>query len=203
MTRLDFDFIARSINKGSFVLDVGCSDGSMLKHLERSRQIRGVGVEVDSELVHNCIKNGVDVIQLDIDEGMAIFSDQQFDFVVLSQTLQAAKNPERLMREMMRIGRKAIVSVPNFGYWYMRWQLGISGVMPSSKYLPHQWHNTPNIRFCTIRDFDKLCKKANFHVIDKIMLSGHQEIEIFANLRADLAIYILSADQDIQHESSG
>lgn len=189
--RRDFERIAQWVEPESSVLDLGCSNGRLLMHLEKKRHARGYGVDIDDEHVVECLSNGVRVEQFDIDEGLGMFSDGQFDYVILSQTLQGVKDPGGLLEEMTRVGSKAIVSFPNFGYWPLRKQ-SIRGRMPVSKYLPYQWHNTPNIRFCTIDDFEALCDSGKFRIIRRALMTGDKEVDFLPNLRAELALYLLS-----------
>lgn len=189
--RTDFEHIAQWVEPESSVLDLGCSNGGLLMHLEKARRARGYGIDIDDEHVVECLSNGVWVEQFDIDHGLGMFSDNQFDYVILSQTLQGVKDPVGLLDEMMRVGSKAIVSFPNFGYWPLRQQL-LLGRMPVSKYLPYQWFDTPNIRFCTILDFEILCKSRGIRVLRRALMTGDKETRFLPNLRAALALYLLS-----------
>ncbi len=189
--RRDFDRIADWVEKGSSVLDLGCSDGKLLMHLKEERQAVGYGIDISDSHILECLSNGVAVEQMDIDEGLGMFSNDQFDYIILSQTLQGIKNPVPLLKEMTRVGRKAIVSFPNFGYWKLRRQL-LGGNMPVTKYLPYQWYNTPNIRYCTISDFDHLCEDHQFLISSRLYLTSGQEIRFMPNLLAELALYTLS-----------
>lgn len=189
--RTDFERIAQWVEPESSVLDLGCSNGGLLMHLEKARRARGYGIDIDDEHVVECLSNGVWVEQFDIDHGLGMFSDNQFDYVILSQTLQGVKDPVGLLDEMMRVGSKAIVSFPNFGHWPLRKQL-LFGRMPVSKFLPYQWHDTPNIRFCTILDFEILCKSRGIRVLKRALMTGDKETRFLPNLRAALALYLLS-----------
>lgn len=189
--RTDFERIAQWVEPESSVLDLGCSNGGLLMHLEKARRARGYGIDIDDEHVVECLSNGVWVEQFDIDHGLGMFSDNQFDYVILSQTLQGVKDPVGLLDEMMRVGSKVIVSFPNFGHWPLRKQL-LFGRMPVSKFLPYQWHDTPNIRFCTILDFEILCKSRGIRVLKRALMTGDKETRFLPNLRAALALYLLS-----------
>lgn len=189
--RTDFERIAQWVDPESSVLDLGCSNGGLLMHLEKARRARGYGIDIDDEHVVECLSSGVWVEQFDIDHGLGMFSDNQFDYVILSQTLQGVKDPVGLLDEMMRVGSKAIVSFPNFGHWPLRKQL-LFGRMPVSKFLPYQWHDTPNIRFCTILDFEILCKSRGIRVLKRALMTGDKETRFLPNLRAALALYLLS-----------
>ncbi len=157
---------------GSRVLDLGCGDGDLLEYLIRVRGCDGHGVEISLEGFHACIDRGVPVMQADIDDGLSDFDDDSFDVVVLSQTLQATRRPADVLREMIRIGRRGVVSFPNFGHWMVRFQLGVLGHMPVSKTLPYQWYDTPNIHFCTISDFERLAGAEDLRVLRKVPLNG-------------------------------
>ena len=154
--RHDYETIAKWIAPGTKVLDLGCGDGSLLAYLSRNRGIRGYGVEIDDENILACIRNSVNVIQSDLESGLSVFESASFDYVILSQTLQAMKNTESIIREMLRVGREGIVTFPNFGYWQNRLQI-LQGHMPVSSNLPYEWYDSPNIRLCTTRDFENFC----------------------------------------------
>ena len=154
--RPDLGVVAGLVPARSRVLDLGCGDGALLEHLMAEKGCTGQGVEVSTEAIHAAIARGIPVVQADIDEGLPDFSDASFDVVVLSQTLQSVYRPSTVMREMMRVGRRGIVSFPNFGHWQIRAKLLLSGRMPVTRALPNEWHDTPNIRHCTITDFERL-----------------------------------------------
>jgi methionine biosynthesis protein MetW len=151
--RVDFKLIADLVKPGSRVLDVGCGDGALLELLERSRGVDGRGIEIGQDGVHAAVARGLSVIQGDADSDLAQYPSQSFDYVILSQTLQATRNPRLVVEQMLRIGRQAIVSFPNFGHFDVRIRLLLFGRMPVSSRLPYSWYDTPNIHFCTIRDF--------------------------------------------------
>ncbi len=155
---------------GARVLDLGCGDGALLEHLIRRRGCDGHGVEVAVEGFDACVARGVPVIQADIDDGLVDFEDGSFDVVVLSQTLQATHRPALVLRELMRVGRRGIVSFPNFGHWRHRLHLLARGRMPVSTALPHAWHETPNIHLCTLRDFERLADDAPLRVLRRVLL---------------------------------
>mgnify|MGYP001313556183 CR=1 FL=1 len=164
--------IARWVTPGARVLDLGCGDGKLLKHLWQTRQAPGYGVEIDDAKVLECIRNDVNVLQMDLEDGLAAFADRSFDYVILSETLQAIHRQEPLMKEMLRVGREAIVSFPNFGYWRARIQIAFAGHMPVSKELPYQWYDTPNVHHCTLVDFEALCAKLGLGIIERVVLTA-------------------------------
>lgn len=186
--RADFAAIAQWVKPGSRVLDLGCGDGSLFNYLRRERDISGYGVEIDDANVLGCVQNGVNVIQRNLERGLADFEDNSFDCVILSQTLQAMKNGERLIREMLRVGLEGIVTFPNFGYWRNRLHV-LRGRMPVSETLPYQWFDTPNIHLCTIADFDRFCAERGIRVLERKVLTGGAQVAMFPNLLGALAIY--------------
>jgi methionine biosynthesis protein MetW len=186
--RADFSTIAGWIGPAARVLDLGCGDGSLLSHLRDTRDATGYGIEIDDAGVLASIGNGVSVIQSDLESGLAGFDDQSFDSVILSQTLQAMRRVEAIVAEMVRVGREAIVSFPNFGYWSHRLQV-LRGRMPVSSELPYEWYNTPNIHLCTVADFDAFCVERRFHVLERAVLHNARRVRTLPNLLGSLAIY--------------
>jgi methionine biosynthesis protein MetW len=158
-TRIDLVRVADMVEPGSRVLDVGCGDGALLRLLADSRAVDGRGIELSQQGVNDCVAKGLPVIQGDADKDLADYPDDAFDYVILSQTLQATRQPRVVLEHMLRIGRRAIVSFPNFGHWRIRTQLAFRGRMPVTKNLNHSWYDTPNIHFCTIRDFVELTRE--------------------------------------------
>ena len=186
--RADFSTIAGWVAPSARVLDLGCGDGSLLAYLRESRGASGYGIEIDDTGVLASIGNGVNVIQSDLESGLAGFDNQSFDSVILSQTLQAMRHIEELVAEMVRVGREAIISFPNFGHWSHRLQV-LAGRMPVSKSLPYQWYNTPNVHLCTVADFDAFCEQRAFHVLERVVLSDGERVSTLPNLLGSLAIY--------------
>lgn len=186
--RPDFAAIAAWIPEGATVLDLGCGDGSLLRYLKEMRKVRGYGVEISDANIVACIANGVNVIQGDLDSGLSGFETQSFDFVILSQTLQATRYTDVLVREMLRVGREGIVSFPNFGYWRNRLQI-ISGNMPVSEALPYQWYDTPNVHLCTLSDFEAFCAQHEVHILDRRVITDGREVSLLPNLLGGMAAY--------------
>lgn len=191
--RPDLEIIQKWIVPGSRVLDLGCGDGSLLNFLKSSKDVREVGLEIDPQNIQQCLENGVNVIEQNIDQGLANFQTDSFDTVLLAQTLQALSNPDLLLDEMLRIGKNGIVTFPNFGHWKSRFYLWINGRMPVSKFMPHQWYNTPNIHFCTVRDFDALCAEKNINILTKTVVNSQHEgswaLKAWPNFLGEIAIY--------------
>lgn len=163
--RHDFFALDPWIAADSRVLDLGCGNGELLQHLQRTKSVRGLGVEIDSDNITMCVSKGLNVIEQDIDKGLANFADNSFDTVLLTQTLQAVHRPDYVLQEMLRVGKECIITFPNFGHWQARWHLMLRGRMPVSKFMPFEWYDTPNIHFCTVKDFEQLCKQQSIRVL--------------------------------------
>lgn len=191
--RPDLEIISEWIAPDSRVLDLGCGDGSLLAYLHASRRVNGYGLEIDEDKILKCIESGVNVIQTDLDAGLSDFDADSFDYVVLSQTLQAVFYPERLLDEMLRVGREGIVSFPNFGYWPNRLQILWGGHMPVSRNLPNDWYSTPNIHLCTLKDFERLCAKKGITVLQRTVVDqAHRTnwwMRLLPNLLGEIALY--------------
>jgi len=192
--RIDLQIIADIIEPGSRVLDVGCGNGNLLEYLSRFKQVDGRGIELGTEGVNACVSNGLSVIQGDAETDLKDYPDQAFDYVILGQTLQAMHAPKDVLEHLLRIGRHAIVSFPNFGHWRVRAHLLFKGRMPVSETLPLEWYETPNIHFCTIKDFTMLCRKMGITVERSIILDQHGTAvrhPFMSNLRGEQAVYLL------------
>lgn len=191
--RTDQALIAEWIKAGSRVLDLGCGDGTLMAYLQQHQEVKGYGLEIDEENIVQCIHKGVDVIQTDLDKGLSEFKKDTFDYVIMTQTLQAIRYPDKLLKEMTRVGREAIVTFPNMGHWKNRLQLALAGHMPKSKTLPYEWYNTPNIHLCTLTDFENLCGANNIEILDRATVDHeHQSslgMKLLPNLLGKIAIY--------------
>jgi methionine biosynthesis protein MetW len=182
--------IARLVPPGSRVLDLGCGDGAMLEHLQKTRQCSGYGVEIDDAKVQACLRRGVNVLQLNLEEGLTMFGDDAFDVVLQIDTLQHLRNAETMLRETARVGRIGIVAFPNFAHWPNRLDV-LRGRMPVTKRLPYQWYDTPNIRVGTYADFEVLARSCGLRVEDSFGLHEGQEVRTLPNLMASTAVFKL------------
>lgn len=195
--RVDLQLIAEMVEPHSRVLDVGCEDGALLQYLWKTKGVDGRGIELSQAGVNACVRNGLSVIQGDADKDLADYPSDAFDYVILSQTLQATHNPRTVLDHMARIGKRSIVSFPNFGYWRVRFSLFFGGRMPVTEHLPNSWYDTPNIHFCTIRDFVLLGRQMNLRVERGLALSGDgRSFRLdpaggLANLLAEQAVFLL------------
>jgi methionine biosynthesis protein MetW len=189
--RPDLALIASWLRPGARVLDLGCGDGSLLAHLRTHGEVTGYGVDINDANILECAKKDVNAIQMNLEDGLSIFGDRSFDYVILSQTLQTVMHIEGLIREMLRVGREGIVTFPNFTYWHRRWQL-LRGHMPVSPDLPYQWFDTPNIHLCTVDDFEDFCAARHITVEERAVLTHGRKREFLPNLLGSLAVYRIS-----------
>jgi methionine biosynthesis protein MetW len=189
--RSDYAIIGELVEPDSRVLDLGCGEGELLEWLAQNKNVEGRGIEIDGPKVQRAIARGVSVYQGDIDEGLSGYPDASFDYVILSQTLQESRRPLGVLNEMLRVGRHAIVAFPNFGHWSVRLAMLWSGRSPRTRCFPHEWYNSPNIHFLTIRDFETLARDQGWTVDRKIFVSGHRVGTFLANLMAEVAVFLV------------
>ena len=197
MTKLNYEIITKLIDKNSHIIDLGCGDGTLFKKLVDEKSVTGVGIEINQEMVIEALSKELSVIQADLDAGLEQFPNQSFDFAILNQTLQSTEKPDYVVDEMLRVGKKAIVSFPNFAYWRVRFYLMFKGKMPISEALPWTWYNTPNIHLMTIRDFYEFCKERNIKIEKSIYLTHGREnkswwTRAISSLFSEEAIFIIS-----------
>lgn len=188
--------IQRWIKPNARVLDLGCGDGSLLRSLMETKNVNGYGLEIDYANITQAIANGVNVIEQNIDQGLDNFADTSFDTVIMSQTLQAIHYPHVALEEVLRIGHEGVITFPNFAHWRCRYYLGTRGKMPVSKFMPYSWYDTPNIHFCTVRDFEVLCAEKSIRILDRAFVNMKNrtpwQAKLWPNLFAVNAIYRIS-----------
>ena len=195
--KYEFQIITQLINKQSRVLDVGCGDGGLMQYLKENKNVDIRGLEISKNNVRKCISKGLTTIEGDAEKDLIQFPNKSFDYVILSQTLQAFLNPQLVINELLRVGKKAIVTIPNFGYWKIRLHLLLKGTMPVTKTLPNEWYDTPNLHMCTIKDFVEFCKKNEFKLNKSLALNENKFSNIkvsnlnIKNLTSDLGIFLL------------
>ena len=189
--RSDYAIISELIAPNTRVLDLGCGEGELLEWLQRNKGVDARGVELIGSRVQRAIARGVSVYQGDIDQGLADYPEGAFDYIILSQTLQEVRSPLRVLRDMLRVGRRAIVAFPNFGHWSVRLAHLWTGRAPKTKLFPHDWYNSPNIHFLTVHDFESLAGKMQWPVERAIYLSGDSEVNLFPNLMAEVGVFLI------------
>jgi len=189
-SRYDFPIIENWTHQNSKVLDLGCGDGSLLNYLKEKKDIKGFGIEKNKDNWLLSLKNNIDVIQMDLEAGLAGFETNSFDLVILSRTIQSMNHIEEIIHEMMRVGKEVIITFPNFGYWKNRFQI-MQGNMPVSDELPYKWFETPNIHLCTIQDFDNLCRENKIKVEQRLILTDKKSVNFYPNFFGALALYKL------------
>lgn len=195
--RLNYSIITEIINKGAKVLDLGCGDGSLLAQLIKEKKVNGIGVEINQDSAISAMEKGLSVIQGDIDEGLKGFDDKEYDWVILNQTLQSTEKPDYVVDEMLRVGKKVVVSFPNFAYWKVRFYLFFTGHMPKSKVLPFEWYNTPNIHLLTVNDFYEFCAKRDIKILQSVFMTKANVkknffIRSLSNFFAEEVIFVIS-----------
>ncbi|MDN3650999.1 methionine biosynthesis protein MetW [Reinekea marina] len=193
--RTDLQAISQWITPGERVLDLGCGDGELLAYLKKEKQVTGYGMEIDTQKIVSCVEKGVEVIHQDLNDSLDYIDDQSFDTVLMTQSLQQTNAPDKIVDDMLRIGKRAIVTFPNFGHWTTRIYLGLRGMMPMSDALPFRWYDTPNIHFCTFKDFEVLCKEHNIDILMRTVVDSEHEanwkIKMLPNMLGEVALYHL------------
>ena len=191
--RSDYAIIGQIVEPNTRVLDLGCGEGELLEWLAHNKHVDARGVEISGAKVQRAIARGVSVFQSDIDAGLADFPDRAFDYVILSQTLQETRQPRKVLREMLRVGRRGIVAFPNFGHWRVRLSMLASGRAPRTKLFPYEWYDSPNIHFLTVEDFEALAALEGLAVERRYFLAGHRKVSLMPNLLAEVAVFLVSA----------
>jgi len=190
--RSDYAIIGDIVERGAKVLDLGCGEGELLEWLASNKGVDARGVELSGLKVQRAIARGVSVYQGDIDDGLADYPDQAFDYVILSQTLQETRHPLQVLREMLRVGRRVIVAFPNFGHWRVRLSMLLSGRAPRTRLFPYEWYDSPNIHFLTVHDFEELANREGLTVERRYFLSGSRKVSSLPNLAAEVAVFLIS-----------
>ena len=191
--RQDLETIQQWVTPGASVLDLGCGNGSLLAHLRATKNIVGYGLEINQDQILECIKKNVNVIQQDLDEGLDNFDSGSFDVVIMTQAIQAVHYPDRVLDDMLRVGKECVITFPNFGYWKCRFYLALKGKMPVSKVLPYTWYNTPNIHLCTFQDFEALCRRKHLKILNRTVVDQNYRdsflMRLLPNLFGETAVY--------------
>lgn len=194
--RIDWDVIQAYIQPSSNVLDLGCGDGSLLAYLRDHKQVQGVGLEIDAEKINECIQSGISVVERDLNASLADFQNNSYDTVIMALSLQVMERPDKVLDEMLRIGKECVVTFPNFGHWKARWHLALNGRMPVSDLLPYEWYDTPNIHFCTVKDFEALCQQKHIKILSRKVVAetniSRHLAGLHPNLFGETAIYHLT-----------
>lgn len=195
--RLNYSIITDIVDKGAKVLDLGCGEGDLLAQLVEEKEVKGLGIEINQDSAISSIEKGLSIIQGDIDEGLKGFGDKEYDWVILNQTLQSTEKPDYVVDEMLRVGKKAVVSFPNFAYWKVRFYLFFTGHMPKSKILPFEWYNTPNIHLLTVNDFYKFCKNRDIKILKSVFMTRANVkknfiMRLLSNFFAEEVIFVIS-----------
>lgn len=193
--RRDLRLLARWIRPGAHILDLGCGDGELLAYLRDQQQVTGYGLEIDHRNITACIRAGLNVLELDVDAGLPDFADQSFDYVVMTEAIQAMLRPDLTLDEMLRVGKQVIVTFQNFGHWRCRLQVGLGGKMPVAHALPHPWYSTPNIHLGTVRDFEQLCAAKGITICERETVDYQYRVwpgmRRWPNLLAEIVCYRL------------
>lgn len=189
---LEHQTILKWIERGTSALDLGCGDGELLADLVAKKHVTACGIDIDEQVIYKCVARGLSVFQQDIDTGLSEYSDQYFDYVILKQSLQQVQKPDFIMREAMRVGKKTIVSLPNFAHYTARFQIFFRGRVPVTPALPYEWYNTPNIHFLSIHDFIEFCETKKFKIEKSLFIRNNRAVRVLPNFFAETAIFLLS-----------
>jgi methionine biosynthesis protein MetW len=190
--KIEHGVIAGWVSSGASVLDLGCGDGELLSRLIAQKQVHAQGIEISDQAIHHCVAQGLSVFQEDIDTGLAEYADKSFDYVILNQTFQQVKKPDFVLREALRVGKRAIVGFPNFLYFSARIQMFFGGKVPVTASLPYEWYDTPNLHFLSIADFNEYCKKRDIRIEQAVFIGKNKKIRLFPNLFAEIGLFLLS-----------
>jgi len=187
------------VETDSSVLDLGCGTGDLLSLLVREKNVKAQGIEIDDKAIFECVAKGLSVFQDDIDTGLPEYGDNSFDFVILNQSIQQVKNPDRVLKEALRVGRRVIVGIPNFAYIKARFQIGFAGKVPVTPSLPYEWYNTPNLHFLSLLDFTQYCKKQDIRIESAHYLGRNRKVSILPNLFGETGIFVLKSNSHKQN----
>lgn len=192
---VEYQIFAKWISPGASVLDLGCGDGQLIAFLTKERQVRAQGIELNEEAILRCVKEGLSVFQQDIDTGLSEFGDNTFDYVILNQTLQQVKKPDFALQEALRVGKKAIVGIPNFAHYKARYSIFFRGRVPVTASLPFQWYDTPNLHFLSINDFRDYCKKKRITIEQSFCKTDNRQVKLLPNLLAEFGYFLLNKER--------
>ena len=190
----EHDIILDWVNQSSSILDLGCGNGKLMSLLIKQKGVKAQGIEIDESQIFKCVEFGLSVFQQDIDSGLSEFEDNSFDYVILAQTLQQVRRPDFVLKEALRVGKKVIISFPNFVYYPVRFQIFFRGKVPITPALPHEWYNTPNLHFLGISDFAEFCSRNNIKIEDSVFLRKNKKVKFFPNLFSENGIFLISKE---------